>query len=388
MKPTITLITNYYPPETGAAANRIALLAESFVKAGFKTQVLCPLPNYPTGKIFEEYTNKAGNTENINGVQVTRLWVYATNSQKTWKRFFGMISFSFSLVKYGIFNKLPPLLFVQYSPILVGFFSTVFFKNKNRKLALNVSDLWPLAGKELGRIKEGVVYNLLKKVEKYCYKKADIVLGQSEEILTHVKDIYPKKEVFLYRNLPDFTPPTPIQNENASTSKRMVYAGLLGVAQGIVQLCKNIELPEEWSLTIYGAGAQQKELEEYLKNTSKRIVYKGSLSRKQLHQELPSYDLTIIPLIKRIYGSVPSKIFEYSRLGLPMLYCGGGEGERLVSSHGLGWVSPSGDFTALNSTLRAIANEQIWLSKKEIQERSLVAFNAEKQFKDLVKVLD
>jgi len=71
-----------------------------------------------------------------------------------------------------------------------------------------------------------------------------------------------------------------------------------------------------------------------------------------------------------------------------MLYCGGGEGERLVSSHGLGWVSPSGDFTALNSMLRAIANEQIWLSKKEIQERSLVAFNAEKQFKDLVKVLD
>ena len=386
MKPNITLITNYYPPETGAASNRIALLAESFVKAGFETQVLCPLPNYPTGKIFESYNGKAGKTENINGVQVTRLWVYAINSQKTWKRFLGMISFSFSLIKYGTFNKLPPLLFVQYSPFLVGVFSTFFFKNKNRKLVLNVSDLWPLAGKELGRLKEGIVYNLLKKAEKYCYKKADIVLGQSQEILAHVKGIYPKKEVFLYRNLPDFTPHNPIQNK--SVSKRMVYAGLLGVAQGLAQLCKAIELPEGWSLDIYGAGAQQEELETYLKSSSKRIMYKGSLSRKQLHQELPSYDLTIIPLIKRIYGSVPSKIFEYSRLGLPMLYCGGGEGEHLVSSHGLGWVSPSGDFTALNSMLSNISSKQVWPSKKEIQERSLNVFNAEKQFKDLVKTLD
>ncbi len=386
MVPKITLITNYYPPETGAAPNRIALMAENFVKAGFDTQVLCPLPNYPTGKIFEKHKGKSGQSEIINGVKVTRLWVYATNSSRLWKRFLGMISFSFSLGKYGLLNTLPSLVFVQYSPLLVGFFSTFFFKKKGRRLLLNVSDLWPLAGKELGKLKEGMGYSLLEKIEKYCYTKADLVLGQSEEIISHVQNIFPEKNTFLYRNLPDFKPAAPI--ENSSAQKRMVYAGLLGVAQGIVQLCKEIELPEGWSFDIYGAGAQQKELEQYLENSTKNIAFKGSLSRKQLHKELITYDITIIPLVTRIYGSVPSKIFEYGRLGLPMLYCGGGEGEDLVKAHKLGWTSPSGDFRALNNLLREITSLKYWPVKNEIQQTTITVFDSRKQFKKLVEHLN
>ncbi len=386
MKPSITLITNYYPPETGAAANRIALLAENFVKAGYDTQVLCPLPNYPTGEIFESYRGTSGTSEMINGVKVTRLWVYATNSPSLWKRFLGMISFSFSLSKYGLFNALPELVFVQYSPLLVGFFSTLFFAKKNRKILLNVSDLWPLAGKELGKIKNGIGYSILEKMEKHCYKKAAMVLGQSQEILAHVQSIFPQKRSFLYRNLPDFEIPEPIAN--TTSTKRIVYAGLLGVAQGIVQLCKAIALPQGWSLDIYGAGAEQEELEAYLRTSSKAIVFKGSLSRKQLHKELLSYDLTIIPLVKRIYGSVPSKIFEYGRLGLPMLFCGGGEGEDLVSSHNLGWVSPSGDFKMLNALLQKIESQKEWPSKNKIQDTCVRLFDSQRQFDELVTALN
>lgn len=383
---SITIITNYYPPETGAAANRIALLAEDFAKAGYHTQVLCPLPNYPTGKIFNEYTGKSGATEVLNGVQVTRLWVYATNSPRVWKRFLGMVSFSFSLGKYGLFHKLPPLVFVQYSPLLVGFFSTLFFKSKHRKLLLNVSDLWPLAGKELGKLKEGFTYSTLERIEKYCYKKAAIVLGQSQEILTHVAALYPQKPTFLYRNLPDFKPPSLV--ENRTSSKRMVYAGLLGVAQGILELCERIILPQGWTFDIYGGGAQKEDIEAFLASSDKDIVFKGSLSRKQLHKELASYDITIIPLIKRIYGSVPSKIFEYSRLGLPLLYCGGGEGEELVTKHNLGWIVPPDDFAQLNNKLQKLALLKPWPRKKDIQDNALKAFDSRLQFKRLLLALD
>ena len=97
MSKAIAFITNYYPPETGSAANRIALMAQLFVEAGYEVQVLCPLPNYPTGRVFSDYKGKSGQTEYINGVKVTRLWVYATNSPNPWKRLFAMLSFSFSL---------------------------------------------------------------------------------------------------------------------------------------------------------------------------------------------------------------------------------------------------------------------------------------------------
>lgn len=402
MKRSITLITNYYPPETGAAANRIALLAENFVTAGYETHVLCPLPNYPTGKIFDNYKGAEGNSEILNGVKVTRLWVYATNSPSLWKRFLAMISFSISLGRYGLFHKLPSLVFVQYSPLLVGFFSTLFFKRKSRKLLLNVSDLWPLAGKELGKLKDGPTYRLLEKIERYCYQRADLVLGQSKEIGAHVKKLYPNKDIFLYRNLPDFNPPEFEENTTnskipqgkprgikpfGSANKKMVYAGLLGVAQGILELCEAIELPPGWSFDIYGDGAQKQEIEIYLQQSTKHIRYRGSLSRKQLHKQLQSYDITIVPLIHRIYGSVPSKIFEYSRLGLPMLYCGGGEGEELVLKNELGWVAPSGDFKGINNTLASISSGTQWPTKKEVQQRAITSFNAQKQFENLLEVL-
>ena len=52
------------------------------------------------------------------------------------------------------------------------------------------------------------------------------------------------------------------------------------------------------------------------------------MERSELHKTLKRFDIAIVPLTTRIYGSVPSKIFEYGSLGFPILYFGGGEGEK------------------------------------------------------------
>ena len=51
----ICIVTNYFPPETGAASNRISFLATLLAKKGYKVTVLCPLPNYPKGQILKGY---------------------------------------------------------------------------------------------------------------------------------------------------------------------------------------------------------------------------------------------------------------------------------------------------------------------------------------------
>ncbi|TDA87188.1 glycosyltransferase, partial [Halomonas marinisediminis] len=91
----------------------------------------------------------------------------------------------------------------------------------------------------------------------------------------------------------------------------------------------------------------------------------GSVSRNSLHKALLQYDIAIIPLLNRIYGSVPSKIFEYAKLGLPILYFGGGEGEDIVNENKLGWVAEAGNYQDLNKLIASINASELTLEYKQ-----------------------
>jgi hypothetical protein len=262
----------------------------------------------------------------------------------------------------------------------------LFLRRKKRRLILNVSDLWPIAGLELGVFKKNFSYWLLEKIEQFNYKRADLVLGQSQEILHHITSLFPHKQTFLYRNYPDFQHPEIEYNITANEKIRLVYAGLLGVAQGIFKLCQELDF-SNIEFHIYGAGAEQKKIEYFLlENPKLPIIYHGEVIRKELHKELLKYDLAIIPLLNRIYGSVPSKIFEYARLGLPMLYFGGGEGETIIKKHALGWVAQSSNYNDLNKVISSINRADLQI-KEYIQKTAIKAFHFENQMTLLSKLI-
>lgn len=381
----ICIITNYFPPETGAASNRIFHLAKGLTKKGYEVTIITPLPNYPHGKIFEEFKGFFSHHSEFEGIKVKRLWLYASNSKNKLKRLLAMLSYSLSLLWYFLWNKIPNTVIVQSPPLLVAATCMFFLRSKKRKLILNVSDLWPLAGLELGFLKTGSYYNLLKRIEKFNYQQADLVLGQSKEILTHVNNLFPNKKTFLYRNFPVFEIPK-TQTIKNSEKLTVVYAGLLGVAQGIFEVCKRLDY-SNIEFHIYGSGAESKEIQGYLRaRPDLDVIFHGQLNREDLHKELPQYDLALIPLVSRIYGSVPSKIFEYARLGLPMVYFGGGEGESIIEKHHLGWVVTPADYQSLNELLKSIPKPTQEM-RNEILNSAAKHFDFDRQFEKLISVV-
>ena len=381
------IITSYFPPEIGAASNRIYHLAEG-LKEEYHVSVVTPLPNYPTGKIFKDYKGKFSSKSKENGIVINRLWIYASVSKNKFLRLFAMLSYSFSLIWFFMWHKIPNKVIVQSPPLLVSFTCMFFLRSKKRKLILNVSDLWPSAGLELGALKDGFAYNILKKLEAFNYKKADFILGQSNEILTHIKTITTKPELFLYRNFPEIEFPILSENKDDNGKIKMVYAGLLGVAQGIYRLCNELNY-DIIEFHIYGSGAEEEAIKDLI-NTNKDLplYFHGRVNREELHKVLLDYDLTVIPLLNRIYGSVPSKIFEYAKLGLPMLYFGGGEGEAIIEKNKLGWVANESDYDALNKTLKSISPSDLNLDLKiAIQNTARIQFDFYKQLETLKKVL-
>jgi glycosyltransferase involved in cell wall biosynthesis len=261
---------------------------------------------------------------------------------------------------------------------------------KNKKIILNVSDLWPLAAIELEALKSGSFsHKISLYFERFIYKKATLILGQSNEIITHIKTISPQKECHLYRNFPDHQVTEIALKTIENQPIKIFYAGLLGVAQGVLELCEKIDLKGlDIELHLFGDGAEKNQIEALiLSRNEQKIRYHGMMERKALHETLQSFDIAIVPLKTRIYGSVPSKIFEYGSLGFPILYFGGGEGETIVQEHDLGWVAKVEDFQDLNQKLIAISKlskRDLDVMKRRIFNTAKTTFHLDNQIRDLI----
>ena len=386
----ILIISNYYPPEKGAAANRIEQLALKLNQNNYSVTVICPLPNYPKGELFAEYKGRFSVSERIQNITVNRLWIYPSNSHMILKRVFSTLSFSMSLFFYLVFKKTPNKVIVQSPPLLLSFISVLILSLKRKKIILNVSDLWPIAAIELKVMKKNSLsHKMALFFEHFIYKKATSIFGQSEEIITHIQSLFPNKNCFLYRNYPDhFIENLEFVNDKSSSIK-LFYAGLLGVAQGIFELIQQLQLENlNIELHIFGDGAEKNQIELFLAaHPGKKIFFHGMLERNALHEKLKTFDIALVPLKTRIYGSVPSKIFEYSALGFPIFYFGGGEGETIVKENNLGWIAPVENFERLNATLIEInekGKEEIQLMKKVVFNHARVHFNLNNQMKELI----
>ncbi|WJS95778.1 glycosyltransferase family 4 protein [Flavobacterium johnsoniae] len=387
----ILIISNYYPPEKGAAANRIEQLALKLNQNGYNVSVISPLPNYPKGEIFPEYKGRFSVTEKIQNITLKRLWIYPSNSSNIFKRIVSTFSFSTILFFYLLFAKTPKKVIVQSPPLLLSFTAVFALWIKRKKIILNVSDLWPTAAIELRVLKKNSIsHKMLLFIERFIYKKATHIFGQSNEIIAHIHSIFPEKKCFLYRNYPDhFVENNIHENENSNEPIKLFYAGLLGVAQGVFELIQKLDLEHlNVELHIFGDGAEKAQIVDYMnQNPMQKIIFHGMLERNILHEKLMTLDIALVPLKTRIYGSVPSKIFEYSALGFPVLYFGGGEGENIVEENNLGWVVPVEDFKGLNVALKQISEidkNEIQAMKKTIFIHAKQNFNLDKQMKDLI----
>lgn len=382
-KRAVHIITSYYPPETGAASNRIFSLSRKLKEAGYEVEVTTPLPNYPEGRVREDYKGKFRFSSQEDGIIVNRVWLFASNSSNKLIRLFSMLSYGISVILFLLFHKTPKLTIIQCSPLLTGFCAILVSKLKNKTIVTNVSDLWPLAGAEMGLLRKGsLYYRVLESIEKYIYRNSHALMGQSNEILQHIrKTLKTDKDLFLYRNFPEFNPPD-LPETKPSKEIHIVYAGLLGVAQGIKQLVENIQLPQNMHLHLYGAGPETEAIKRTIADIP-RIEYKGSLERSTLHEKLVKYDATLVPLKNRIYGSVPSKIFEYARLGLPIIFYSNGEGANIVEQFEIGVTCRNSEVAELNTQLRSIEQEKTCLpSKQNVRKIAEQNFILNDQFSD------
>ncbi len=357
----VLIVAFSYTPELGAAPSRLTNMAEGLQKLGVEVDILTCLPNYPKGKIFEGYRNCFSKKDVINGINVYRYWTYPTVSKKPLPRIVNMFAFATTMWAFAFkFKRIRSYthVIIQTPPLVGAMSATVLFKwLYRRKTILNVSDLWPLTAVELGAIRESSLsHKVLRWIEKFLYKHSTAIQGQSNEILQYIREREPDKKYFLYRNLQ----PTQIESTSKAVRNndkfRIVYAGLCGVAQNILGIIQNVDFRKyNAEFHIYGGGNQVAEIEEYLSRHNCAVYYHGFLDKSAMVAELRNYDASIVPLTVRITGAVPSKIFDLLPVGIPILFCGGGEGAHIVKDLNIGLTSAPADMKALEDNIKKMA---------------------------------
>ena len=235
----ILILTQYYPPETGAPQNRLHSLSVNLVKQGCKVEVLTALPNYPKQEIFEDYKNKKHVLEHIDGIPVHRAGIYVSKSKKVFDRLLNYFSFVYSSIKKG--SKLPEYDYIlcESPPLFLGI-SALYLKWKlNAKLIFNVSDLWPESAEKLNIVNNKFLLKLAYVLESYIYEKSFLVTGQTQGIVKSINERFPKvktlwfpngidKNVYEIEEDTEWIKKYDLQNKNV-----YVYAGIIGIAQGL-----------------------------------------------------------------------------------------------------------------------------------------------------------
>lgn len=379
----VLLVAERYWPEVGAAPSRLANMAEGLKRQGCDVDVLTSLPNYPKGRIFEKYRGCVSKHEVYENVNLFRYWIFATVSRNPLFRIINMFSFAVMIWLFAFKRKRIKgydRVIIQ-TPTLVVAVSAMFLFKKfyGKKCVLNVSDIWPLTAVDMGAMAMGgFSYNFMAKLERYLYKNADGVLGQSEEILNHVAQEMLKlsgkwkkedsdtdevlnsklwkedKRLFLYRNLQTYQ--MDCDHKTKGDTLKLVFSGMLGGAQDVASIVKNVPFKALGvEFHILGGGKQLKEIENYCTEHPDCMVYThGFVPKEQVAERLRWRDASIVPLVTRIRGAFPSKVFDVLPQGLPILFCGGGEGASFINEHQVGMTSQSGDYKALTENIKKL----------------------------------
>jgi glycosyltransferase involved in cell wall biosynthesis len=377
----IAILTQYYPPEVGAPQNRLSDLARRLQERGHAVQVLTALPNYPGTEILDGYRGRWVRREELDGVPVTRLWLYVPAEKTFLRRLANYCSFALHAAWRGP-GLLEPVDFVmtESPPLFLGPAGAYLARRMRARFVFNVSDLWPDSAVQLGFLREGPVLGMARRMESWCYARADAISGQSEGIVANLRARVPGKPVTFLPNGVDLAAWRPRQDREAVRREFgwgpeefvVGYAGLHGHAQALEQALAAAERLPEVRFAFFGDGPCKAAL---VVQAPARVEFYPPLPHERMPEILGAFDAGLVPLARGpvFEGVLPSKVFEVMASGRPVVLAAGGEVARLVEQARCGVVAPPESPDRLAEAVRRLAESPGLCAELGENGRRLVA---------------
>lgn len=382
----ILLVTQYFYPEN-FKSNDIAI---ELTKRGHEVTVLTGLPNYPEGKIYEDYSFFKRTNENYLGINVIRTWLVPRGKGGGIRLFLNYFSWAFfaslRALSLSFQKKFDVILVHEPSPVTQGFPAIVVSKIQNIPLHFWVLDLWPESLTSAGGIKNKYVLLLFTKMVKYIYNNSYKILisskGFEESIIA--KGNYKEKLVYF----PNWAEESILKGDSdypipcLPKGFKIIFAGNIGVAQdvnSIIDAALILKDKLDIHFIFVGDGRSKIQLENFVKenNLIETVHFLGRFPLDAMKTFFNQADVLLVSLKDELIFNVtvPAKLQAYLCTEKPILGMLNGEGAKIIYDANCGLSVNAGDSIKL-------AEKVLELYEMSDNKRKILGANGFKYFEE------
>jgi glycosyltransferase involved in cell wall biosynthesis len=379
MAKKILVYTNHYFPENF----KINDIVNHFDYQEYSVKVITGIPNYPTGKIFQNYGYFKKTNEIKGNVKIRRLPLITRGKGSSFRLFLNYLSYFFSVLFYTLylilFNRKYDLIFVHHtSPIFIAI-SPCLYKafNKQVKMILWDLDIWPESLEATGAIKNKKVLKSVTKLVEILYNQFDIILVGSNSFVQIVKKRVKNIPVVYFPNWAEDIFEGALVNklllkiETQNTNLKIMFAGNIGESQDVYSILKLIDKCKDKHIDwiFVGDGRMKNWLERELNLITilGKIIFFGAHPIKKMPFFFKQADVMLLSLKNDDIFSktVPAKLQAYLASAKPVFGMISGESKKIIIDSGAGWCSDSGNIESAYNNICEILK----CTYKELSEK-------------------
>jgi len=353
----VLFLTQWFEPEP---AFKGVKFAKALSEKGFEVEVATGLPNYPSGRIAPGYRPKPYHREVREGIVVHRLPLYPSHSQSSIGRIFNYLSFFVSALLFLLVRaRCYDAIYVYHPPITVGLAAALAGIVWRRPFILDVQDLWPDTIAASGMAGTDRMSRLLTPVCRFVYRRAAMVVGQSQRMTTLIVERGAAREsaATIY-NWADETHAYPRPHSSTSVDIEakfnVVFAGNIGRVQGLGAVVRAAHLAARSApkvqLTLIGDGIERDNIADLIKELDiNNVTLLPGVPVSEIGNILADADIMVIHLADNplFEVTVPSKTQFYMAMGKPILIGVRGEAAEIVEQARAGIATAPEDVDAL-----------------------------------------
>lgn len=320
------------PPNYSKMPARLFVLAKEFIKLGHKATLVTSDSNH-----FSNYpdTEELYNFEVVENVPL--FWIKTKKYIKTAsiERVLSWFDFERKLFKLDL-TKIdkPDVVIVSSLSIFTIIYGYYLKKKFNSFLVFEIRDIWPLTMTEEGGFsKWHPLVILIGFIEKFGYKKADLIVGTMPKLDLHVKNIlgYEKafycsplgfneqnyKEEILDKN-------NPFDSIFPKNKVVIGYAGSMGITNALEPFIETIKLLNDNKnihFMLVGSGDLRAKFEKKLENCN-NITFLPRIEQNEVKYFLQKCDILYLSTKDSKvwkYGQSMNKVVEYMLASKPII---------------------------------------------------------------------